>query len=158
VDIYSPVVVVNRGFQTNPNPNYAGHVDPDSLRKQETPPRGIGNGGLPTFPTHSHFGDLSSPIQPRTALRQPQYRSSVGPGGGDGGSLGIYTHANSPLKKAASTHFAVGLQERERSSSPIKRPSSPTKRISVPAGLNGIAANQRFAHLRGPARRESDRF
>jgi hypothetical protein len=30
VDTYTPTVILKRGFRTNPNPNYAKHVDPDN--------------------------------------------------------------------------------------------------------------------------------
>ena len=160
VDTYDPFIVVNRGFKTNPNPNYVDHVDPEGRnRRPATPVRNLANGTLPSFQTPAHLRDASSPLQPRTALRNPQVRASMAPNTGDGGSLGIYSHANSPLKKSASTHFVGRTGERERSVSPVKRDFSPLKRTSVPGGMNGSAAVQRWSHLQGtPARRESGRF
>ena len=156
VDTYTPAIIINRGFHTQPNPNYVQHVDPEGTRHQYTPSRSTVNDRTPFFQTPSQSSDASSPLQPRTAVRQSQFRSSLN---GDGGSLGVYTHAHSPLKKAASTHFAGGYRERERSSSPIKREGSPLKKSSVPGGLNAIAASQRWAHIKNtPTRRESDRF
>lgn len=51
-------------------------------------------------------------------MRQPNFLDRQT---GDGGSLGVYSHANSPLRKAASTNFNEIGRERERSISPIKR-------------------------------------
>ena len=129
VDTYKPVTVVNKGFQTNPNPNYVNHFNPDAHKAQETPTRipswNVASGTTPVLRTPAVARDLTSPVSQRAAVRQPPYRSSMGPATGDGGSLGIYTHANSPLKKAASQNFL---------------------------------ANQRFGHLQSKPRRESGRF
>ena len=154
IDTYEPVIIVNRGFQTNPNPNYVSHVDPDGSMKRETPSRNLSSSVVSAFKTPVHLRDTSSPLQPRTAMRYSQVRSSVGQGTGDGGSLGVYSHAQSPLKKAASMNFA-----RDRSASPFKRESSPLKRTSVPGGMNGGLVNQRWNHLQdAQLRRESGRF
>ena len=151
VDEYSPVTVVNRGFKTNPNPNYVGHVDPDGTHIRETPHRGYSTSAF-TNQTPANLRDLTSPLQQRPQLRQPGLRASMGPvdsresniprasvgpdsrqsnfrssvGPADGGNLGVYSHAHSPLKKSASTHFP---------------------------------ANPRLDRVRGgPSRRESGRF
>ena len=159
VDTYKPSVIINRGFHTQPNPNYARHIDPEGLRHQSTPSRGVGNGMISCIHTPAHLRDASSPVQSRTAVRQPMVKASVGPAGGDGGSLGVYSHANSPLRKSVSTSFGGGHHERDRSASPLKREGSPLKRSSVPGGLNQVAASQRWAHLQGTQlRRESGRF
>ena len=156
VDTYSPAIIINRGFHTEPNPNYVRHLDPDGGLHQSTPSKPTGHDGLSSFQTPTHLRDLSSPLQPRTAVRQSQLRTTAS---SDGGSLGIYSHAHSPLKKAASTQFSRGYLERERSSSPVKREGSPLKKASVPGGLNALAASQRWSQLQGrPARRESDKF
>ncbi|MCJ1364787.1 hypothetical protein MMC16_003904 [Acarospora aff. strigata] len=157
VDTYTPMTIINRGFYTNPNPNYAKHTDPDPLsHRPATSHRGISTATPTTYQTPAHLRDTSSPIRPRTALRQPQFRPSAGVsvsvGGGDGGSLGIYTHANSPLRKSASTTFSD--RDRERAATPMKRfdrASSPLKRSSVPGpgGLGAMAAGQRWAQLQG---------
>ena len=158
VDTYTPTVIINRGFHTVPNPNYTKHVDPEGYTQQQFPPRGVSTNTASSFQTPAHLRDVSSPLQPRTAVRQPQFRSSVGPGG-DGGSLGVYTHANSPLKKAASQNFAEYQRERQRSGSPLKRETSPSKRTSMPGGANGAIAGPRFGHLpNSSSRRESGRF
>ena len=129
VETYKPMTIVNKGFHTNPNPNYANHVDPDGPRVSETPTRipswNMNQGATPIFRTPAPVRDVTSPVQQRSAMKQSQYRSSLGPGtSGDGGSLGVHTHAHSPLKKAASQNFL---------------------------------ANQRFGHLQNKPRRESGR-
>ena len=131
VETYTPTVVVNRGFRTRPNPDYVKHVDPNGYNEQSMPSRGVSTNVAPPYRTPVHLRDASSPIRPRTAFRQPQLGASVGPGMGDGGSLGVYSHANSPLRKSASTNF------RDRSMSPVKREGSPLKRISMPGLPNG---------------------
>lgn len=158
VDTYNPVIIVNKGFHTKPNPNYVNHIDPEASLSRATPSRDLAKGVVPAFQTPIYLRDTSSPVQPRTAVRYSQVRPSVSTGTGDGGSLGIYSHASSPLKKASSMNFVAGHRERERSTSPAKREGSPLKRTSVPGGMNGTALNQRFAHLQAPPRRESGRF
>lgn len=161
VDTYHPVTIINRGFYTNPNPNYSIHTNPDGLSSRPTSSRGISTSHTPapTYQTPAHLRDTSSPIRPRTAIRQPQFRP--GASLGDGGSLGVYSHANSPLRKSASTNFSGGgMYDRERSAgSALKRAPSPLKRSSVPGGLNALAAGQRWAQLQAtPGRRETGRF
>jgi hypothetical protein len=171
VETYTPMVIINRGFKPNPNPNYSDHTDPDgagyrqsTARTQAATPSLISRAqGLRT---PAHVQDSSSPLRPSTAIRQPNFRPTASAGGGDGGSLGVYSHAASPLRKSASTNFDVrgsysNDYARERTSlSPEKRPQSPNKRMSVPAtGVNILAATQRWAHLKpGSGRRESGRF
>jgi hypothetical protein len=115
VDEYTPAVTLKRGFRTNPNPNYAKHVDPD------------------TAPLYSRSGSSQSPMYtpsaynsrnpgsfanmtPRQPLRQPQFRqgtgdsASTGMSTGDGGNLGVFSHSRSPLKKATSMY---DMQARE---------------------------------------------
>lgn len=152
VDVYAPTFIINRGFHTRPNPNYSKHVDPEGSRVQATPSRGQSTGMAPPFQTPAHLRDASSPIRPQTAIRQPHYRLT---GTGDGGSLGVFSHANSPLRKSASTNFVGPQGLRERSSSPHKREGSPLKRNNLAPMPNG----QRWDYLQGSsARRESGRF
>ena len=160
VDTYVPVFVVNRGYKTRPNPNYVDHFDPDGARLRAiTPSRNLQNGTVPSFQTPVHLRDASSPIQPKTAIRQPQTRRNADAGTGGGGSLGVYSHAQSPLKKATSMQFPGRQSEKERSASPFKRESSPLKRTSTPGGLTGTVSNLNWPHLHGTStRRESGRF
>lgn len=118
VEAFTPVTVVNKGFRTHPNPNYQSHVDPDSV--QETPSRVNLVSKAPILsPSTRNF---SSPNPPQSALRQPQYRASTG-ATGDGGSLGVYSHAQSPLRKSASTTFPANQAIRRVQGSPVRRES-----------------------------------
>ncbi|XTI85165.1 hypothetical protein V2W45_1372863 [Cenococcum geophilum] len=178
VDTYTPTTIINRGFRTNPNPSYAPQYDPDNLlskqnlhlpRSSITPSLGTPANGYfpPVSAATSTVGD-SSPIRPSrtpTAIRQPQFRPS-GVGSGDGGSLGVYSHAASPLRKAASTNFLRedGNGERRREGTPSKREGSPLKRMSTPGGFGegrgSAVAPEMFAQYRGLGigRRESGKF
>lgn len=160
VDIYTPTTIVNRGFRTNPNPNYASQYDPDSLSTPEDGPARRNNAtpslATPTpstyvkgysqssYSRHSTSGgpaDFSSPLKPHhERLRE---RSPIK---GDGGSMGVYSHAASPLRKAASSsHLKPSVN------GSAGRPASPLKRVSTPGGGLGFDG--------GPARRrETGRF
>lgn len=151
VDTYAPVVIVNRGFHARPNPNYVKFLDEEGLTQRATPSRGVPTSLAPPYQTPIHQRDGSSPLRPKIAIRQNQF---VGVRNGDGGSLGIYSHAQSPLRKAASTNLVDTQLQLERSSSPVKRDSSPLKRTSVAEGPNG----HRWGYLQSPSRRESGRF
>lgn len=158
VDTYNPMFVINRGFRTNPNPSYSQHVDPDGSSNDALRLRTSAT----ALTTPSQAG-LSSPNRPLTAIRQPNFKLNAG---GEGGSLGVYSHAASPLRKSASTNFTPRDQyvddvNRARNSlSPEKKQSSPGKRQSVPAGgIDTMMADQRWGHLKpGRSRRESGRF
>ena len=171
VETYTPMVIINRGFKPNPNPNYSDHTDPDGVRnRQNTARTQVKTPNLISraqgLRTPAHTNDSSSPLRPSTAIRQPNFRPGTSSGVGDGGSFGVYSHAASPLRKSVSTNFdARGSYSnnyaKERTSlSPEKRPQSPNKRISVPAtGANPLAETQRWGHLKpGSGRRESGRF
>ncbi len=150
VDVYAPTFIINRGFQTRPNPNYVKHVDPPGSTVRPTPSRDPSVTTARPFQTPAHLRDASSPIRPQTAIRQPQSRTS---GSGDGGNLGVFSHANSPLRKSASTNFAGPPGVRERN--PHKREGSPLKRSSLAPMPN----DQSWDSLQGrPLRRESGRF
>lgn len=148
VETYTPTTIINRGFHPNPNPAYAAQYDPDNLSNapeqpvtrvsagvQATRPRLSGYGSTITPPTTystastDSTADFSSPIRAPVVLPrpQPQQRQSSPPRG-DGGSLGVYTHAASPLRKTASANYLraggpEGLRRRE--GSPLKRTSTP---------------------------------
>ena len=137
VDIYTPTTIINRGFRTNPNPNYANQYDPNHLassqegigRRASTLPvsRSTSTPSLVT-PTAGYVNgytgtaDFSSPLKAHhERLRE---RSPVK---GDGGSMGVFTHAASPLKKTgSSSHFK-----------PDGRPGSALKRVSTPGTGSG---------------------
>lgn len=151
--IYTPKTYVNRGFQTNPNPTYSQHYDPDGSDSANGCKRSYRAATSPTFETPSMNGSVGgpSPFAPsvRTSVHQPQFRSpSASLGGGEGGSLGVYTHAYSPLKK--STPLSSAAQP--RLPSPKKREGSPLKQSSTPGGIersNPSEPRNRFSQLRG---------
>ena len=162
VDIYTPTTLINRGFRTNPNPNYASAYDPNNLASQPEPSsRRTSNIGLgasastqslitPTanayaqtngYPSTSVWSrpstaggpDYSSPLKPHhEKLRE---RSPIK---GDGGSMGVYSHAASPLRKAASSSHLTRQTDAARVGSPLKR-------VSMPGGVDesGRAARRR---------------
>jgi len=173
VDVYTPTTFINRGFRTNPNPNYARQYDPDNLSSEPSESRRTSDVGAGTqrgaatssssliTPSNAYARtngyatsaysrpstsgqDFSSPLKPHhERLRE---RTPIK---GDGGSLGVYSHAASPLRKAASSNQ---LMARE-SSKQTGRPTSPLKRTSTPgSGLNGGLSGA------GARRRETGRF
>ncbi|CZT49056.1 uncharacterized protein RSE6_09838 [Rhynchosporium secalis] len=185
VDVYTPTVLLRRGFRTNPNPNYSKHVDPENsngITRQASP--------APSFTPSNYASREPTPftgVTPRPAIRQPQFRKSIGGAVssstsiGDGGSLGVYSHVNSPLKKATSMYdiqsrevprnsFEMAnreiRQQRERSESPAKRQSEApflqgripfpelgdARRSSTPVGLNRRPGNTDSPYKRGPSR------
>jgi hypothetical protein len=176
VDTYTPYTIINRGFHINPNPSYASQFDSDNvlhLQNQHRPnPPALRTPAMqpysfPTTTSTSTATDFSSPLRPPTVLRPQPFpspqrqkspqRHSMGPG--DGGSLGVYSHAASPLRKAASTNYLRQAKEHQDdggSEVRKRREGSPLKRMSTP----GTSLNQRLNELRKPgeSRRESGRF
>lgn len=152
VDVYAPTFIINRGFRTRPNPNYAKHIDPDGTAWRALSSEESSTDIAPAVHTPAHLRDASSPMRPQTVIRQPHFRAA---GTRDGGSLGVFSHANSPLRKSASTKVVAPQGQRERSLSPAKREGSPLKRGSLAPLPNG----QQRGHLQGTRpTRESGRF
>lgn len=159
VDTFTPAFIIQRGFKTSPNPNYVNHVDPEGITPRRQP-FATPNASTSTYHTPSHLRDASPIIRPSTtSIRQPQFRpTSTSTSTGDGGSLGIYSHANSPLRKPASTAIDRRLQSngdffyKERGT-PLKKASSPLKRSSVPGGGSPAPRLSQFS-----ARRDTGRF
>ncbi|KAK2813597.1 hypothetical protein FQN49_008277 [Arthroderma sp. PD_2] len=161
-------------FKTRPNPNYIHHVDPDYRvkRPQVTPrasistPRITSTGSIQRVSdtqTPSYSIDAFSPSTTKSgAIRQPQFRPK--PGTGDGGSLGVYSHAQSPLRKSSTPHFdqrrSTAYRDSDGTHSPRNIPSSPLKRSSVAGDMSSIVSSQRRARLANDLtpRRESGRF
>jgi hypothetical protein len=143
-----------RGFQTRPNPAYAAHYDParattspspdeDANRRARFITPSVKSPQASTYTTTSRGGyaaDMSSPVHVTQATSTNRY-SSTSVGAGDGGSLGVYTHAYSPLRKTASANL---LRQTGNAGDPRKKDSSPTKRSSTPGGL----LRERFARDR----------
>ena len=95
---YSPVTIINKGFHTNPNQNYTKHFDPDAFLAKQTPR----NVQQDKTPVPRMTAELRTPVLQSSPLASAQTRHDIGPRTGDGGSLGVYTHDRSPLKKQAS--------------------------------------------------------
>lgn len=170
VDTYTPAFIINRGFKTSPNPNYVRHVDPEGFSPRR-PAAPSASGGPSIFQSRP---PMQTPVISRdqsplvrtggTGMRQPQFRQPT-TSTGDGGNLGVYSHANSPLRKSASTSFDRRLQRdgdffyREQGTSPLKKPSSPLKRISA-AGSNSpsVSGGSRPGSSSLGTRRETGRF
>ena len=112
VDVYTPTTIVNRGFRTNPNPNYAAQYDPDNLStptemRHPAPassrglvtPTPLTNGGVyvnGSTQSRASTAEFSSPLKPHhERLRERSPRK------GDGGSLGVHSHVASPLRSSA---------------------------------------------------------
>jgi hypothetical protein len=164
VDIYTPTTIINRGFKTNPNPNYARQYDPDNLAAQQPESRrnsGFGTTPIPqtlaetptkytnaytqSRPSTSGAPDFSSPLKPHHELLRER-----SPRKGDGGSLGVYTHAASPLRKAASSNQLRAGRERDANERRVL--GTPLKRMSTPG--NGAQLTQEEMRRR----RETGRF
>ncbi len=177
VDASNPFFLINRGFHTNPNPAYAAQYDPDhqstANQTYQRLSRPAANPVLRTPATayastststamngRTSSAELSSPLRPppTTSYRQPHFRSREGPGPAqaDGGSLGVYSHAASPLRKMATSNLH---READGEARARKRETSPVKRTSTPTGLDG-----QFERLRRDgaglvtARRQSGRY
>ncbi|CAL5869709.1 uncharacterized protein PFLUO_LOCUS3939 [Penicillium psychrofluorescens] len=169
VDVYTPAFNIQGGFKTSPNPNYLSHVDPEGL----SPRRLATTSSTPSSTLFQAQPSLNTPQLSRdasplvrtsgNAMRQPQFRPSASTSTGDGGSLGVYSHANSPLRKSASTAFDRRLQSngdffyKERGTSPLKKPLSPLKRTSVPGPASPAVGGHRPGGSLG-TRRETGRF
>lgn len=170
VDTYTPTVILKREFRTHPNPNYAKHIDPDNApgasQRLFSP--------APSYTPSAYNSRDPTPLTgltPRPAIRQPQFRQtssvavSTGTSTGDGGSLGIYSHANSPLKKATSMFDVQGRGRRDapRNSFDMagreiqeqrERSRSPTKRLSEITAPNFPKGRSLFSEF-GEGRRTS---
>jgi len=167
VETYTPAFVINHGFKTSPNPNYHSHVDPDGFSPRRPVPMST-PGASSIFQTQP---SLHTPVMSRdgsplvrtsgTSMRQPQFRPTS-TSTGDGGSLGVYSHANSPLRKSASTAFERRVQNngdfiyKERGNTPLRKGSSPLKRSSLATPLSPATGVNRQSNL--DTRRETGRF
>ncbi|KAF1813152.1 hypothetical protein P152DRAFT_457509 [Eremomyces bilateralis CBS 781.70] len=180
VDTYTPTTIINRGFHIHPNPAYAQQYDPDHVLKgrseRQNAPRPLATPVLRTpmngymhptgtstqTSTYSTGPDFSSPIRPPPNPRAQPILQSFQPlhpsprkahdGGGEGGSLGVYTHAASPLRKAASANYLRNANEHTgRGDARTGRERSPFKRMSTPSALSRLGGGDE-------GRRESGRF
>ncbi|KAI4717611.1 hypothetical protein E4T48_06145 [Aureobasidium sp. EXF-10727] len=167
VDVYTPHTVINKGFKVNPNPAYVNHLTDDPRALYATSPtKNLPRSATtpllqPTFGSYStvssfntntmsSFGATHEPTDifntPGKARPVARERAtSPMKRGGDGGSLGVYSHAASPLRKSASRQLLR----------PDGRPQgSPLKRtVNEEGGLT-----ERFARLSDAKRRDSSRY
>ncbi|EPS28161.1 hypothetical protein PDE_03107 [Penicillium oxalicum 114-2] len=168
VETYTPTFIINRGFKTSPNPNYLSHVDPEGLSprrpKTSTPTGASIFQTQPPMQTPVISRDGSPLVRTvKTNMRQPQFRGGSTTSG-DGGSLGVYSHVNSPLRKSASTAFDRRLQSNgdffytERGASPLRKQSSPLKRSSLAGPMGSPAPGYQPSNQGSTSRRETGRF
>lgn len=128
VDTYTPTTILNKGFRIHPNPTYIKLLDtevPSQRMKASHDDSNI----VPLNETPTHQSSTLS--RPSTLIR-PFHSRSIRMG--DGGSLGVYSHVQSPLRKAASNNFAGEHRHDDRSTNPLKRESITVKR----AGMHGV--------------------
>ncbi|KAL2754401.1 hypothetical protein ACRALDRAFT_1081453 [Sodiomyces alcalophilus JCM 7366] len=172
VQLGMPTTVIKKEFQTFPNPNYIRHVDPDY--ETSSPPRPQASMIDPRLHTPIHKTpvrrwDASSTPQTssRSSVRQslpagyqqqqqqqqamssapspgPSLSSAKSTGTQFGGSLGAFTHANSPLKKASSLHdmgsaFRSPRNSREMAAMEQQRASPLKEHRRVTLGSDGPA-------------------
>jgi hypothetical protein len=140
-----------RGFRVGPSA-YAKqqHLDapavdvtsryrtPDMLSPPPHAPSWANTSSIPSSPIRSPTRPLQT--SKRGSAQQYSNASTTTAGTastGDGGSLGVYTHAASPLRKAASAN----LLRHQSANDGRRREGSPLKRTSTPAG----GLHQRFA-------------
>lgn len=135
----TPTTQISRSFQTHPNPNYARHVNvnAEGARGNVLDPRLFSPAPQASKPKtfRAMQQEMRTPAQ-RQSLPAPRVTHSPAPaptpsspapapaptpkssgtttGTNFGGSMGIYTHARSPLKKAAS----LGEMKAEATRSP----------------------------------------
>lgn len=117
VDTYTPTTILKKGFRIHPNPAYAKLIDPELPLQRMQASRNVPN-LAPLYETPIHQRETSSPMRPSPAIRSLHSRSIRV---GDGGSLGVYSHVQSPLRKAASDNIVEEQRLVERGASPVKR-------------------------------------
>ncbi|KAK2735784.1 hypothetical protein FQN57_001122 [Myotisia sp. PD_48] len=175
VETYAPAIM-QHGFRVSPNPNYICHLEADYLQKRSqltprhsiTTPRVTSTGSVhasDSVQPSAYSADVSSPrLSQGGPIRQLQFRSNP-TATGDGGNLGVYSHAQSPLRKSASSHFerrhGVIHRDADTLQSPRRFPSSPLKRSSLvndTGRASDVHVLNRSANVARGIRRESDRF
>jgi hypothetical protein len=156
ITVGTPATMVQRSFQTHPNPNYARYVNPDGGQPTQTrttmspqlrpvmpsnpfTPSAKPRASVPPSfaaqvqqqrhsalrkslpPTVSTGAGSGPPSTPSAAVsKTTSTGTSTGanfnlpPNSGYGGSLGVYTHMNSPLKQATSLGDMNGVYQSPR--------------------------------------------
>lgn len=133
VDTYTPTTILKKGFRIHPNPAYAKLIDPDPPLQRMQASRNVPI-LAPLYETPIHQRETSSPVRPSPAIRPVHSRSMRM---GDGGSLGVYSHVQSPLRKAASNNIVEEQRLVDRGTSPMKKEPMPVKRAGM-LGARGI--------------------
>lgn len=173
---YTPRTVINKKvFHTNPNPNYRSQYDPDNASLGQTPSR---SAKRPAFSsTRSSYtstassarddddddDDLSSPIRPSQTPNPFRRAPSIARSSGDGGSLGVFTHANSPLRKSSTANYIRDADENVR---PREQPKlslsdrfgvasrSSTPKLEKSSNPTGVSRGATSSGAQTPSRRE----
>lgn len=197
VELGTPSTLIKRPFKTNPNPNYLAHIDPDSNGRITPTGRSQSPSVMGTpinrplqaemFPSvkarpsplrHSMPASAARAISPEKSM----VNASTATGSSYGGSLGVFSHAKSPLKKAASSSdmrgdtFASPRNSRElaaieqrdlaermmRKSSPMKENrrsglSSNMPKFESPAAAEPASSPNFFSNM-GKHRSRYERF
>ncbi|KAI1000040.1 hypothetical protein K3495_g8156 [Podosphaera aphanis] len=181
---YVPTFIIKRDFQTRPNLNYSSHFNPESKPPFSQAQESL-RSEITDLKPNSPNSLTTSILTPHLTPRKLHLRRTVVSGGtaskrSDGGSLGVYSHANSPLRKAASlqdiqprTHempqnsFHMASREvweqRRRSMSPEKRlgeiKRAPTTRSNLSDDLVGKPSRMNIHSSSGPKLRpDPERF
>ncbi|KAF4187441.1 hypothetical protein CNMCM7927_004146 [Aspergillus lentulus] len=162
VDTFTPTRVIHRGFKTSPNPNYVSFVDPEgaSARRQTFATPNTSH-NYTSLQTPSHLRDASPVVRgPVASIRQPHFRPTPS-ATGDGGSLGVFSHANSPLRRSTPANIDRRVPNppdflfKDRGT-PMKRLSSPLKKSNVPGSTTPLTQTPR--RTQNDPRRETGRF
>lgn len=177
VELGTPSTFIKRPFITNPNPNYLSHIDPNNVG-QITPTSRSQAPSVNTTPINKSLqANLFPSVKPRsTPLRQSMPAAGIrslspeksmvsaatGTGTSYGGSLGVFSHANSPLRKASSSYDIRGdtfaspknsrelaaIEQRDVAERMLRR-SSPVK----DSRRSGLASSIQYG---SPAQAEAD--
>ncbi|KAI3402155.1 hypothetical protein diail_84 [Diaporthe ilicicola] len=179
IQTWTPKTLIRRRFQTRPNQNYAKHFDPEGggyapPSRSQSPPVFTPISNRPKQPelSQSVLKPRPSPLRqsmatsrtPRLSPEKPtMMNTGTSTGMNYGGNLGVYSHAESPLKKAASigdirgganpfsprnSRELAALEQRDQAERMIRR-SSPVKENR----RSGLASTLQFD---GPADEEPE--
>ncbi|ROT40599.1 hypothetical protein SODALDRAFT_321914 [Sodiomyces alkalinus F11] len=189
VQLGTPTTVIKKEFQTFPNPNYMRHVDPDyETSSQLRPQANVMNPRLftPTNKTPARRWGTAASTTPQPGSRSSSRQSlpagyqqhqtmpsAPSPGLGlssakstgtqFGGSLGAFTHVNSPLKKASSLHdigsgFRSPRNSREMAAMEQQRSSPLKEHRRVTVGGDGVATTSGSGGVNPFAQAQRDRL
>ena len=171
-EIGTPTTQIARGFQTHPNPNYAKHVNAEPVYNNVLNPR-LFSPAQPSKP--QTFKAMQHEIRtPAQRLSLPATRISPAPAPTPsspapaptprststsvnfGGSMGIYTHAQSPLRKAASLgEMNAEMARSPRNSREMAALEQRRWEERDPSARDSVAREQRRWELESsPAKRE----